>query len=63
VTSPVSESDALKRELRMARVRAIGETFGGPNMYALLKERNPQIDLILNAGIMAGLQQTSSGEE
>lgn len=34
----------------------VKETFGGPNTYALLKERNPQIDLILNAGIAAGLQ-------
>lgn len=34
----------------------VQESFGGLKTYALLKERNPQIDLILNAGIAAGLQ-------
>lgn len=52
MTLPVSRS-----ELRSLRDRAIAESFGGPNMYALLRERNPQIDLILNAGIVAGLQR------
>jgi hypothetical protein len=47
----------LKRQLSEAREYAIRETFGGPNMYRLLAERNPQIRLILNAGIMAGIRQ------
>lgn len=60
--APASPSEAqieydLKRELRAARIYAISRSFGGENMYRLLKERNPQIDLILNAGIMAGIAQ------
>jgi hypothetical protein len=37
------------------RDNAIRDSFGGPATYALLKERNPQIDVILNAGIAAGV--------
>jgi hypothetical protein len=48
----------LKRELRAARIFAIRDSFGGESVYRLLKERNPQIDIILNAGILAGIRQT-----
>lgn len=62
--SPLTDVEIdLKRELRAARVYAVGETFGGPNMFALLKQRNPQIDLILNAGIVAGLRQADWARE
>lgn len=37
-----------------AREHVIREAWG-PTIYALLKERNPHIDMILNAGIVAGL--------
>lgn len=53
MTDPVID---LKRELRAARIYAIRDSFGGESMYRLLKERNPQIDIILNAGIMAGIE-------
>lgn len=47
----------LRRELAEAREYAIRETFGGPNMYKLLEQRNPELKLILNAGIVAGIRQ------
>lgn len=57
--SPLTDIEIdLKRELRAARVFAIRQSFGGPHTYELLKKRNPQIDIILNAGIMAGIRQT-----
>jgi hypothetical protein len=52
MTDPVID---LKQELRAARLDAIRDSFGGESTYRFLKERNPQIDIILNAGIMAGI--------
>jgi hypothetical protein len=49
-------TDVLHDELVEARAYVVESMFGGPNMYRLLKERNPQIDMLLNAGIVAGLQ-------
>lgn len=56
----VRAADGLGYELAEARDFVIEHTFGGPNVYRLLKERNPQIDLILNAGIVAGLRQETA---
>lgn len=44
-------------DLAAAREYAIQESFGGTAIYELLKERNPQINMILNAGIVAGLNR------
>lgn len=59
VLLPMTGTEGLADErrsfFREARERVIRESFGGPRTYALLKERNPQIDMIINAGVMAGL--------
>lgn len=56
--SPLTDIEIdLRQELAAAREYVINETFGGPNMYALLEQRNPELKLILNAGIIAGIRQ------
>ncbi len=49
--------EAFYQELLEAYQYAVKTLFGGPNMYRLLCQRNPEFKLIVEAGIIAGYRQ------
>lgn len=58
------DDPAARREFFLRiRARIIRDTFGGVNTYRLLCERNPEIDMLLNSGICAGMTLSQEGDE